>query len=231
MLSKRYLTALEKHCAADPPADFQSAHKIGSQAVSLGIETLDLAKIHREALAGMVLGVQAPRDADDLTWKAGAFFTEAVSLIERTHRMSRQARADLEKLNATLAQQTLDVAESRREVREGVARRLAATASLKCSEALSARLLDEARKLDESLQELAHRTITAQEGERKKLSHTLQDEVAQTLLGIQVRLEALKKELSTSSEDFEKEIEITQGVVRDSVKTIDRFLRESGSPS
>ena len=43
------------------------------------------------------------------------------------------------------------------------------------------------------LRRLTHQILSAQEAERKKISHELRDEIAQTLLGINVRLLTLKR--------------------------------------
>ena len=89
-------------------------------------------------------------------------------------------------------------------------------------------LLEEAGHLQKHLQDMARQILSTQEDERKTMSLKLQDEIAQTLLGIQMRLLALDKELSVSTEDFRKEIANTQRLVESSVKTINRFARELG---
>ena len=76
------------------------------------------------------------------------------------------------------------------------------------------------------MQQLIHQILSAQENERKKISHDLQDEIAQTLLGINVRLLALKKGAAVRPQGFAKEIAGTQRMVEKSVKSIDRFARE-----
>jgi len=101
--------------------------------------------------------------------------------------------------------------------------------ALKKSGERSKRLLEESRRLQKHLQRLAHRIMVAQEDKRKKISHDLQDEIAQTLLGINVRLLTLKREGSANARGFEKEIASTQRVVDMSVKTIKRFAREFGN--
>jgi len=75
---------------------------------------------------------------------------------------------------------------------------------------------------------LTHQILTAQEDKRKKISRDLQDEIAQTLLGINVRLLTLKKEAALNAEGFKKDIASTQRLVDKSVKTIKRFAREFG---
>src|SRR6266705_1850701 len=50
-LSQRYATALRKHLVQGPRASLQSARGLGRQAVAIGLETLDVARIHEGALA------------------------------------------------------------------------------------------------------------------------------------------------------------------------------------
>ena len=52
----------------------------------------------------------------------------------------------------------------------------------------------------------------------------------QALAGIQIRLLSLKKVVAVSNEDFKKEITITQGLVKESVKIINRFVKECENP-
>lgn len=87
-------------------------------------------------------------------------------------------------------------------------------------------LLEEALVLQEHLRHLTHGILSAQEAERKKISRDLRDEIAQTLLSINVRLVTLKKGAWGDAADLKKEIADTQRLVQDSVRSINRFARE-----
>ena len=78
------------------------------------------------------------------------------------------------------------------------------------------------------LRDLTQQILIAQEDKRKKLSHDLQDEIAQTLLGINVRLMALKKEAALNAKGFKKEIAGTQRLADKAKQSINRFAREIG---
>jgi hypothetical protein len=54
-LSQRYVTALRKSLKQGPRASLQPALRLGRQAVALGLETLELARIHERALATLEL--------------------------------------------------------------------------------------------------------------------------------------------------------------------------------
>ena len=54
-LSRLYHTALQAYLKQGPNASMDSARELGSQAMTLGQETLDLARIHEIALTSLVL--------------------------------------------------------------------------------------------------------------------------------------------------------------------------------
>ena len=227
-LSQRYVTALRTHLKQGRRASLLPALGLGREAVALGLETLELARIHDQALATLVRPEFTPIERADMIRRAALFFTEAITPIEETHRIALDASADLNQLNTTLVRRTLDLADSNRELQQGIAGRKVAVESLESSEGQTGTLLEESRQLQKHLQDMAHQILSAQEDERKTMSLKLQDEIAQTLLGIHVRLLTLDRELSASTEDFKKEIATTQKLVQKSVKTINRFAREFG---
>ena len=54
-LSQRYVTALRKQLKQGPQVSLRPALELGREAVALGLETLDLARIHDQALASLEL--------------------------------------------------------------------------------------------------------------------------------------------------------------------------------
>jgi hypothetical protein len=227
-LSQRYLAALRIHFSKGPQVDLQAAHKLGTTAVALGLETLDMARMHDDALAMLVLPDSPSVARYDMATHAALFFTEAIAPIERTHRLAIKTGASLEKLKATLARHALSIADSNRKLLQEITQRAAAGKAVKANVRKSAQLLKESRLLQKHLRDIARHLLTAHEDERRTMSLKLQDEIAQTLLGIQIRLLTLKKEVSDSDQGFKKEIAITQRLVEKSVGIINRFAREFG---
>lgn len=223
-LSRRYQAALRKHLKQGPRASLSSARGLGRQAVAIGMETLDLARIHEVALATL----EASSSKDGVIKRAEIFFTEAITPIETTHRAALKAKARLSQLNQTLGRRTIDLAISNRFLKQGIIRRRAVEQALRKSGEHSQTLLKESRQLQNHLQHLTHRILFAQEDKRKKISRDLRDEIAQTLLGINVRMLTLKKEAAGNAESLKKEIASTQRLVDKSVKSINRFAREFG---
>ena len=102
--------------------------------------------------------------------------------------------------------------------------------ALKESERHYRLLLEESGRTNEHLRHLSRQILSAQEEERKEISRKLHDEIAQTLLGINVRLETLKREALVNVDGLKAEISNTQRLVERSVKSIQRFAREFGIP-
>ena len=115
---------------------------------------------------------------------------------------------------------------SNRSLKQGIAQRKTVEAALKQSGEHFKRLLDESLALQEHLRRLTRRLLTAQEAERKQLSRGLRDEIAQTLLGINVRLLSLKKAAKGDTANLKKEIARTQRLVQQSVQSINQFASE-----
>ena len=71
--------------------------------------------------------------------------------------------------------------------------------------------------------------LAAQEDERRKISRELQDEIGQTLLGINVRLLTLKQESRSNTKGLKNEIASTQRLVLKSAKSVSRVARNVGT--
>ena len=221
-LSRRYAWALRKHLKQGPRASLQPASRLGRQAVSLGLETLDVARIHQGALADL----EASSSRDGVIERAEVFFAEAITPIEETHRAAGKAKVRLSRLSRKLGCRTADLAAANRSLKQGITRRKSVEVALKKSGEHYKTLLKKSLALQKHLQHLARRILSAQENKRKKISHDLQDEIAQTLLGINVRLLTVKKVSGHNAKSLQQEIASTQRLVDMSVKTIERFARE-----
>ena len=86
--------------------------------------------------------------------------------------------------------------------------------------------LDENPDSEQRFRTLALAALENEQSERGKLARVLHDEVAQTLLGINVRLLSLKKATKGNTASLKKEIDNTQRLVEESIQSIDRFARE-----
>ena len=224
-LSERYLAALRTHLKPGPRPTLQPALKLGRQAVALGLETLQLARIHEQSLVTLEL----PSGRNGRRKRAEKFFTEANAPIEETHRAARQTKAHLGKLEKALGKRTHELAASHLQLKLDTAQRKSIEGAYARSGAHHRKCLRESLKLQQHLRQLTRRVLVAQESERTKISRELQDEIAQTLLGINVRLLTLKQEARINSTGLRNELASTQRLVKESARSVRRFAREFGN--
>ena len=125
------------------------------------------------------------------------------------------------------AQRRLEViTASNRKLEAEILRRQAVETALKQSEQQQTRLLEHSHSMQEQLRHLSRQVLQAQEDERKRISRELHDVIAQTLTGINVRLATLKKGAGLNAKDFDRDIELTQKLVEESVNIVHHFARE-----
>jgi signal transduction histidine kinase len=225
-LSRRYQVALRMHLKQGRHANLESARGLGSQALSAGLQTLDLAKLHERTLVTDVLPGCPAGKRGALIKQAGVFFAVAITPIEKTHRTAREATAHLKKFIETLSRRTVELAASNLELSLEITQRKAAEDALKKSEHHYSQLLEKSDRLQEQMRQLSRQILSAQEDERKKISRELHDVIAQTLTGINVRLSALKKEAAVNTKGLDSNIARTQRLVEKSVNIVHEFARE-----
>jgi signal transduction histidine kinase len=230
--SRRYQTALQTNLNQGPRASLQPAVGLGRQALSMGLKTLDLAMIHRQALTTLVSPGGSPESGDGMMKRAETFnraetfFVEAIKPIEQNNRAAMETNVQLSQLNQTLRQRTIELAAANRQLKQEIVRRRAGEEALKKSQQHYRRLLDQSRHQQEQLRQLARQILSALEEERKKISRELHDEIAQTLTGINVHLATLAKEAAVNTTGLKKTISRTQRLVEKSVNIVHRFARE-----
>lgn len=225
-LADQYLIALGTYFDQGLQANLQPARELGAAAAATGLETLDLAMIHERALADLLSPDATPAGREDLIRRGATFFTEAVVPIEATHTGTPGGGTVLERLNATLDKRTLDLADTLRELQQQITERREAETALQTSELTSGQLLKESRVLETQLQDMVRGIISATEDERRIMSLHLNDSIAQTLLGINIRLMALKKMIAINDENLSIEIATIQQLLADSGEIINRLTHE-----
>lgn len=224
-LSRRYQAALQKHLREGAEAPGRLALRLGRQAVTLGMEAQDLGGIHKAALTALLRPGDSSFARDRITRRAKEFYATVSRSRERAGSgLKTTVPANGE--DAVLTQRTAQLFADNLRLQRGVVQHKTAEDALKKSRKHYAKLLRESQQQQSQLRRLTRRLLSAQEAERGKISHELHDGVAQTLLGINVRLLTLKKVARGNSTILRKEIASTQRVVKKSAKTIDRFARE-----
>jgi len=224
--ARQYKTALRRYLESGKSGDLAAAAKVGRRAVTLGLETLDLAVVHERALPVRELPDWSPADRNRGIKRARIFFAEAILPLEETHRAARETNGRLNGLNRELEQRTRDLAAANSRLEREIARRRGVEKTLRRSERNSRELLERARGFQKELRLLSRRVLSAQEEERKRISRELHDVIGQMLTGINVRLAALKKEAAANSRGLAGKISRTQMLVEKSVDVVHRFALE-----
>ena len=145
-----------------------------------------------------------------------------------SRRWCRMAFADVsDRKKAADAQLRLDVlSETNLGLKREIDRREKLEKALQKSRRQQAVLLKQSRRMQEQLRHLSHQRLYAQEDERKRISRELHDVIAQTLVGINIRLAALSRDASGSPRGLKQRIARTQRLVEESVGVVHRFARE-----
>jgi signal transduction histidine kinase len=222
--TEKYQALLRKYLRGH--SVLKAAGALGRQAVAAGLEMLDVAKIHEQALSLETQSSAPGLKVTQLIKKAGSFFAEVITPIEGNHRGAREAAARLNKLIQTLSRRTLDLAKSNKELKAEVERRADIEFALKKSERHYTQLLKESGRLQEQLRFLSHQILSTQEEERKRISRELHDQIAASLSGINIELTALRNEASGNNKNLKEKISRTQRLVEHSVEVIHAFARD-----
>ena len=180
-LSRNYHLALRKHLNQVTGADMEPARELGRHAMAIGMETLDLARLHEIALASLMQAAHASGANNNIIGRAGLFFAEAITPIEQTHRGAREANTHLNQIVKSLSERTLELATSVEDLKQEIIQRKAVEESLRASELTTSMLLDNSRGMQEELRHLSRQLLSVQEDERRKISRELHDVIAQTL--------------------------------------------------
>ena len=225
-LFEAYKGALTRFLEVVPQCDLSEAHELGDVALTQGLEILDLAILHQEALIVLVIHPTATGNYPEKVRLAGTFFAEAVTPIEASHRAAHETNIKLNSAIEKLNQQATDLAAFNSELKAEIETRKLLEDSLRISEATSTDLLAESVRLQEELRFLSRRLLVAQEEERKRISRELHDVASQTLTSINIRLAALTLQTETHSKEISEKLAETQRHVAESVDIVHRFAKD-----
>lgn len=225
-LSRQYHAELQNYLRLGPGADVARAWEIGRHAMAIGMETLDLARIHEIALVTLVLPLDSSNSRNSLMGRAGNFFAEVITPIEQTHRGAREANTHLNHIIKALNQRTSELDDSIAELQLEIIHRQEVEESLRASELTSNELLAKSRQMQEEMRNLSRQLLSVQEEERRKISRELHDVIAQTLTGINMRLATLKTASNENAAQLQEKITNTQHMVEKSLEIVHRFASE-----
>lgn len=222
----QYLASLRAHLAPRRSTGSQSARALGRTAVAAGVTTLELARLHNQAVLALADSHSLADPRQRLAQRAATFFTHVLGALEVDRRATWESNRHLRQRNETLRRHTAALARANHRLQREVARRQAGEEKIKRSQARYRILLGESQAMQGKLRQLTRQIISAQEDERKQISRELHDEVVQTLVGINVALAALGAGAVVGAQTFHRQIARTQQLVQNSVSAVHRFARE-----
>jgi len=196
---------------------------LGRTAVVLGLETWDLARLHAEALHALMASPRLAARKKSVEKQVGAYFLETLAPIEETHRIARTAKQQIRELDAALEAKDEALESARKRLALEVSRRHAAEDGLAKGLRDCDVLLEHSRLMRVQMRGLARRLLTAHEDERGEISRELHEEIAQTLVGINVLLSSLSKAAMINTAVLKRKIAATQRLLVQSVTTVHRF--------
>jgi len=227
--SRSYQVTLNKHLAEGRGVSLKPAYELGRKAVRLKLETLDVIRVHEQALVAIVKQKQPAKTRSLLIGRAKLFFMETIVPIENTHIAAKRDTARVNQLTQLLHRRTAESTASNRQLKRNIVHRQSAEASLKRSRLHLAKLLQKSTALQKQLRTKTHANLATHEEVRKKAGRQLQDEIVQALIAIKFRMEALRLSAHADMERLKKEIAETQLLVKQSVKAIQQLAKKIGA--
>lgn len=211
-----YAAALRRHLGRTSVGRVSQAADLGCQAVVLGIGVAALARIHRRILAGAV-----PRAGSRQSGAARRFLVRvSLPIVE-----ARRSRIALSRMYDTLHSRNRSLTVRNRlllrSVGKGRGKELKESAS-KESGLRYADLLQQSRHLQAGLRQLTHQVLATQEDDRRDISRELQNEIAQTLLGIRIRLSSLKQAILGDAKGLQRGLASARRLVAASGRRVER---------
>ncbi len=105
-----FASALEEYVSRSGEAALQWAYQLGRSALDNGFGVVEIAALHREALATILAGKGVREEVVEKVKAAGSFLLESLGPFEMTHRGYREANAALLHLNERLEEEAKRIA-------------------------------------------------------------------------------------------------------------------------
>ena len=221
-----YRSALRAHLTGKSQMKAEVISKIGGKVHSSALPMLEFAKFHESFLVMDLLPRCPVTEQAALIGKAGSFFAAVA-----TTNLDVQDTARLGEAIESLSVRTVELAAANLHLSLEIKKHRDVEAALRNSENSCQKALENSEKLREKMRSLSRQILTAHEDERKKISRDLHDVLAQTLVGINIRLATLKTEAGINTKKLARNISLTQKLVTKSTAIVTRFARELRPPA
>lgn len=210
-LSRRYAAALSRHLEGDAGEGMETASELGGDGAAAGISIIDIARIHEEALA-LVTRADSWL-AGDAVRRAQEFFIAVLKPMATSAVQPPAQTASATQITNRLKVSNADLQASERKARKHTRLRRSSEEVLRQKRVRLVQALKESHALEGDLRRLARRTLAALERERAEFSQLLQDEVAQSLIGIRLRLARIEEKRTSEAEKLLGDITDAGGLV------------------
>lgn len=221
-----YRSALRAHLAGKSEMKAEVISKIGGKVHSSALPMLEFAKFHESFLVMDLLPRCPVAEQAALIHKAGSFFAAVA-----TSNLDVQDTARLGEAIESLSVRTVELAAANLQLSLEIKKCRDVESALRKSENSCQKALENSEKLREKMRSLSRQIYSAHEDERKKISRDLHDVLAQTLVGINIRLATLKTEAGINTKKFARNVSLTQKLVTKSTAIVTRFARELRPPA
>lgn len=218
---RRYEAAL-RSCLQDG-GHLDTASEINQLARSSKIPIRDFAEFHEQILLDGVLTTGNRGLRLKQRRHASRFFSEVCSFTDGDEVGVPSA---LKQTIAILSERGTQLADNSRDLRQKLAKSLGREKDRKANHLRFTHALKESERLKDQLRLLSRRVLTIQEEERKNISRELHDVIAQSLVGVNFRLASLKRESSLNTRALQRNVTLTQSLVKKSTEIVHRFARE-----
>ncbi len=203
---RHYEEAMQSLLGVGTSADALPAEKLGHEASALGLTPLDVAWVHEKTLNKTLCPENAMTAGRKRLDRADAFFKETIAPIEATHRAARKAEARISRLAHTLEEREAESSVTDDQLEEATIRRESVEANADQRSVDHKKLLVEAESIQKKLRDRMEGIMSQQEGERKRLSGALRNQIAQALVSIDLSLQLLNRSGKLSTDKLEKSI-------------------------
>ena len=210
-------------------ADLEVARSLHRPWLATGTTLLELAKFHEQTLLSLDLPPSAETDHEGIVVKAASFFAKVITADDTTANDTKENTRS-KKTIQKLSERTSELMASNIQLTAKLKRCEGAEKSLTRSGLHHSKSLEESNLLREQLQRLSRRIIATQEDQRHSMSRQLDNGIAQTLIGINIRLINLKKVVGMSNKNLVRDISLTQRLVTKSTNMVHRFALDLRPP-
>jgi signal transduction histidine kinase len=224
-LARQYTAALRRFSRHEQEAVLAQAYGLGRAAIARGFGVLDMARVHQASLGELLKQSPPKLGPCQALCTAEDFFLETLAPFEATHRGFRETNSKLQRAIAALEKRNLELAAMNEKLTAQIRERQKTEKALRESEAHFRALFEQACAMQQSLRELSHKVLHAQEEERKRISRELHDETSQALTAISIALASLNGQ-SRNGGLRRKRIHDAQRLLQETMESLHDFARE-----